>query len=69
MQIFIAYDHTQTSILYWPWVVIIDFAKVGAVLAVCSLFEFVIAQTPNRMRGIMLMVNRNGFGVWATCSC
>ena len=62
-------DRSQTSILYWPWVVIIDFANgVGAVLAVCFLFEFVIAQTPNRMRGIMMgmVITANGFGVLGT---
>ena len=38
-------------------VLIIDFVDgIGVVLVECSLFEFVIAQSPNRMRGIMVGV-------------
>ena len=46
-----------TDTLHIPlyWVLIIDFANgVGFVLTMCFLFEFMIAQTPNRMRGIMM---------------
>ena len=37
---------------------------VGVVLVMCSLFELVIAQTPNRMRGIMMgvVIVMLGFG-------
>ena len=60
-------DLTVTGTLPIPlyWVLIIDFANgVGAVLVMCSLFEFVVAQAPNRMRGIMmgLMITGIGFG-------
>ena len=63
-------DLTVTGTLPIPlyWVLIIDFANgVGVVLVMCSLFELVIAQTPNRMRGIMmgLMLAAIGFGVLA----
>ena len=36
-------------------------------LVMCSLFELIVAQTPNRMRGIMmgLMFAATGFGVFA----
>ena len=47
------------------WVLIIYFVNgVGIVLAMCSLFEFVVAQAPNRMRGIMmgLMITAIGIG-------
>ena len=52
-------SHTVTGTLPIPlyWVLIIEFANgVGVVLVMCSLFEMVIAQTPNRMRGIMMGV-------------
>ena len=47
------------------WILIIHFVNgVGVVLVMCSLFEFVVAQAPNRMRGIMmgLMITANGIG-------
>ena len=56
-------DLTETGTLHIPlyWVLIIDFVNgVGFVLTMCLLFEFVIAQTPNRMRGIMM-------GLVSTC--
>ena len=60
-------DLTVTGTLPIPlyWVLIIDFANgVGVVLVMCSLFEMVIAQTPNRMRGIMMgvVIVMLGFG-------
>ena len=39
--------------LYWPLISDITFG-VGAVIVVCSFIEFVMAQTPNRMRGFMM---------------
>ena len=39
--------------LYWP---LISNVGVGAVTAACSVTEFVMAQTPDRMRGIMMGV-------------
>ena len=64
-------DLTVTGTLPIPlyWVLIIDFANgVGVVLVMCSLFEFVVAQTPNRMRGIMmgLMITTIGIGTLST---
>ena len=50
-------DHTITGTIPIPlyWVLIIDLVNgVGISLVLCSLFEFVIAQSPNRMRGIMM---------------
>ena len=45
------------------WVLIVEFVNgVGVVIALCSLFEFVIAQTPNRMRGIMMGLVLTSFG-------
>ena len=47
------------------WVLIIDLVNgVGVVLISCFVFEFVIAQSPNRMRGILmgLIVTTIGFG-------
>ena len=60
-------DLTVTGTLPIPlyWVLIIDFVNgVGVVLVMCSLFEMVIAQTPNRMRGIMMgvVIVMLGFG-------
>ena len=60
-------DRSETVTFLMPlyWVLIMDFANgVGAVLVMCSLFEFVVAQAPNRMRGIMmgLMITAFGFG-------
>ena len=60
-------DLTVTGTLPIPlyWVLIIDFVNgVGVVLVMCSLFELVIAQTPNRMRGIMMgvVIVMLGFG-------
>ena len=46
-------------------VLVINFVNgVGVVLVMCSLFEFVVAQAPNRMRGIMmgLMITAIGIG-------
>ena len=50
-------DHTVTGTIPIPlyWVLIIDFVNgVGVMLVLCSLFELVIAQSPNRMRAIMM---------------
>ena len=50
------------------WVLIIDLVNgVGVVLVMCSLFELIVAQTPNRMRGIMmgLLITVIGIGVFA----
>ena len=63
-------DHIETGTVYIPlhWILIIDFVNgVGVVLIMCSLFELIVAQTPNRMRGIMmgLMLAATGFGVLA----
>ena len=63
-------DLTETGTIPIPlyWVLIIDFANgVGVVLIMCSLFEFVVAQAPNRMRGIMmgLMITAIGIGTLA----
>ena len=59
-------DLTVTGTLPIPlyWVLIIDFVNgVGVVLVMCSMFEMVIAQTPNRMRGIMMgLIVMLGFG-------
>ena len=63
-------DNIETGTVYIPlhWILIIDFVNgVGVVLIKCSLFELIVAQTPNRMRGIMmgLMLAATGFGVLA----
>ena len=50
-------DRSVTGTIPIPlyWVLIIDLVNgVGISLVLCSLFEFVIAQSPNRMRGIMM---------------
>ena len=39
--------------LYWPLISDITIG-VGAVIVACSFIEFVMAQTPNRMRGFMM---------------
>ena len=39
--------------LYWPLISDIT-VGVGAVLVSCSSIEFIMAQTPNRMRGFMM---------------
>ena len=64
-------DHTVTGTIPIPlyWVLIIDLVNgVGVALVLCSLFEFVIAQSPNRMRGIMmgLMITTIGIGTIST---
>ena len=59
-------DLTETGTLHIPlyWVLIIDFVNgVGFVLTMCLLFEFVIAQTPNRMRGIMMGLVSTAIGI------
>ena len=61
-------DRSVTGTIPIPlyWVLIIDLVNgVGVVLVTCFTYEFVIAQTPNRMRGIMmgLVVATFGFGV------
>ena len=33
---------------------VVDPVRVGVVITLCSLFKFVMVQTPNRMRGIMM---------------
>ena len=60
-------NNTATGTLPIPlyWVLIVEFMSgVGASLAICFLFEFVMAQTPNRMRGIImgLVLTLFGFG-------
>ena len=60
-------DHTKTGALHISlyWVLTIDFVNgVGFLFTMCSLFELVIAQTPNRMRGIMMgmLIAVDGFG-------
>ena len=47
--------------LYWPLISDIV-AAVGAIIVVCSATEFIMAQTPNRMRGVMMGVG------YAVCS-
>ena len=50
-------DLTESGTIDIPlyWVLIIDLVNgVGVALVACSLYEFVIAQSPNRMRGIMV---------------
>ena len=48
------------------WVLMIEFVNgVGATLTLCSMFEFVMAQTPNRMRGIMMGLVLTMLGVAA----
>ena len=50
-------DNTATGTIPVPiyWVLVIEALNgVGAVLILCSLLEFVMAQSPNRMRGIMM---------------
>ena len=59
-------DLTETGTIPIPlyWVLIIDFANgVGVVLIMCSLFEFVVAQAPNRMRGIMMGLMITAIGI------
>ena len=49
-------DKAATGTIPIPlyWVLIVESVNgVGVVMTLCSLFEFVMAQTPNRMRGIM----------------
>ena len=48
-------DNTLPIPLYWPLISDIVIG-VGAVIAACSATEFVMAQTPNRMRGVMMGV-------------
>ena len=46
---------TGTNIVPIYWVVLIDALNgLGIIVTVCSMFEFVMAQSPNRMRGIMM---------------
>ena len=50
-------DKAATGTIPIPlyWVLIVEFVNgVGVIIGLCSLFEFVMAQTPNRMRGIMM---------------
>ena len=50
-------DKAATGTIPLPlyWVLIVESVNgVGVVMTLCSLFEFVMAQTPNRMRGIMM---------------
>ena len=65
------HDMATTGTIPIPlyWVLIIELVNgVGAAMTVCSLFEFVMAQTPNRMRGVMmgLVITVIGFGVLGT---
>ena len=64
-------DVTATGTIPIPlyWLLIIESVNgVGVAMTVCSLFEFVMAQTPNRMRGVMmgLVITVIGFGVLGT---
>ena len=46
------------------WVLIIEIVNgIGVVVTMCSLFEFVMAQAPNRMRGIMMGLIFTLFGI------
>ena len=46
---------TGTILIPLYWVLIIELINgVGFTMTMCTLFEFVMAQTPNRMRGIMM---------------
>ena len=46
---------TETIPIQLYWLLISDtVGGVGATLVFCSLFEFIMAQTPNRMRGVMM---------------
>ena len=50
-------DNVATGTIPIPlyWVLIIDMVNgVGVLVTMCSVFEFVMAQAPNRMRGIMM---------------
>ena len=45
----------QVYCSYTAWILIVESVNgVGVVMIASSLFEFVMAQTPNRMRGIMM---------------
>ena len=54
--------HTLPIPLYWLLITDTVFA-IGLVIAACSLVEFIVAQTPNRMRGFMVGLWITGFGV------
>ena len=63
-------DNTATGTIPIPiyWVLLIDVVNgFGLLLIMCFLIEFVMAQTPNRMRGIMagLVLAINSFGALA----
>ena len=65
------HDMATTGTIPIPpyWLLIIESVNgVGVAMTVCSLFEFVMAQTPNRMRGVMmgLVITVIGFGVLGT---
>ena len=65
----ISYNLTETATVPIYWVPILNiFNGIGVVCIMCSLLEFVIAQTPNRMRGIMmgLLITAIGIGYLST---
>ena len=54
---------TETIPIPLYWVLIVEFVNgVGVLITLCSLFQFVMAQTPNRMRGIMMGLVLTVFG-------
>ena len=45
------------------WVLIVELVKgIGVIMTMCSSFKFVMAQTPNRLRGIMMGVILTMYG-------
>ena len=59
-------DNVATGTIPIPlyWVLIIDIVNgIGVVVTMCSLFKFVMAQTSNRMRGIMMGLIFTLFGI------
>ena len=58
-------DKTATGTIPIPiyWVFIVEFVNgVSVIVMLCSLYEFVMAQTPNKMRGIMMGLVLTLFG-------
>ena len=65
----VLHNLTETATVPIYWVPILNiFNGIGVVCIMCSLLEFVIAQTPNRMRGIMmgLLITAIGIGYLST---
>ena len=64
----IFHENTATGTISMPiyWVLVIEAVNgFGVVLLMCSLIEFVMAQTPNRMRGIIMGLVLTAFGFGA----